>query len=172
MIIYKITNKINGKCYIGQTIKTLRERTLRHYRGNRQYIDKSIKKYGKDNFIVEELCTCDNMGELNELEQFTIEICDSQFPNGYNITSGGKNQHNFKMSNESKLKMSKKAKGRIPWNKGIPCREETKKKLSDVLMGRIISDETKKKMSIGTEPNSGSFKKGNIPWNKGLKKNK
>ncbi len=51
MTIYKIINKINGKIYIGQTVKTLDERLQSHYYGSRykqnSHLLKSIKKYGE-----------------------------------------------------------------------------------------------------------------------------
>ncbi len=59
--IYKITNKVNGKIYVGQTIKTLEERFQKHCWGTTEKdkyhlnmaIKKAIKKYGKENFIIE-----------------------------------------------------------------------------------------------------------------------
>jgi len=50
-----------------------------------------------------------------------------------------------KMKNTLKMKYPK---GRIPWNKGIPLSLKTKKKLSKILKGRILSEETKKKMGL------------------------
>ena len=59
--IYKITNKINGKVYVGQTTKTLKERFEKHCWGTTKKdsyhfnmaIKKAIKKYGKENFTIE-----------------------------------------------------------------------------------------------------------------------
>ena len=59
--IYKITNKINGKIYVGQTTKSLNERFQKHCWGTTQNdkyhlnmaIKKAIKKYGKENFAIE-----------------------------------------------------------------------------------------------------------------------
>lgn len=89
--IYKITNKINGKIYIGQTRTTLKARMNKHFSKARQAnvtgIDAAIKKYGKENFDVEVLCSCKEE-ELNDLEIFYINKYDS-YNSGYNLTLGG-----------------------------------------------------------------------------------
>jgi hypothetical protein len=68
-------------------------------------------------------------------------------------------------SEETKKKISQKLKGRIPWNKGKHLPKEMRKKLSEVLKGhgkgRYVSEETRKKLSEAL--------KGNIPWNKGIR---
>ena len=68
MIIYKITNKINGKIYIGQTIRTLRERFNAHSskNGSHTYIGRSIKAHGKENFLIEEIDKASDINELNK----------------------------------------------------------------------------------------------------------
>ena len=90
--IYKITNKINGKIYIGQTIMPIKNRMYKHYSQARTGkaitgIDAAIRKYGEDNFEVEQLVECPNE-DLNQQEQFYISKYKS-FENGYNLTIGG-----------------------------------------------------------------------------------
>lgn len=89
--IYKITNKISGKSYIGQTRTSLSERMNKHYsRANTDAttgIDFAIKKYGKENFSVEVLKECKEE-ELDNLERYYIEFYDT-YNNGYNLTLGG-----------------------------------------------------------------------------------
>jgi len=69
MILYKITNKINGKCYIGQTTGTLKERWRNHCRPtNCTALYRAIKKYGKDFFLVEDLASYTNLADLNNAE--------------------------------------------------------------------------------------------------------
>lgn len=89
--IYKITNLINNKSYIGQTKNTIKIRMYKHYSKAKQEnitgIDAAIKKYGKENFIIEELCQCQNQ-DLDELEKFYINKYDT-FNKGYNLTTGG-----------------------------------------------------------------------------------
>jgi group I intron endonuclease len=89
--IYKITNNINGKVYIGQTIQPIKERFYRHCARacsedeSNMAIHKAIRKYGKENFTLELLEETDN---LNEREIYYISKYDS-FKNGYNSTKGG-----------------------------------------------------------------------------------
>lgn len=102
--IYKITNKVNGKIYIGQTIKTIRARWNQHKRNAKYSLDhkeydhyfaRAILKYGPDNFIVEtleiiELETEELLkDELNRLEIHYIAQYDSM-KKGYNSNPGGK----------------------------------------------------------------------------------
>lgn len=91
-IIYKITNKINGKVYIGQTITPLNQRMSKHYsRANTEEnptgLHAAMKKYGRDNFDVEIVCEC-STEELDDKERYYIEFYDS-YNSGYNLTRGG-----------------------------------------------------------------------------------
>ena len=91
--IYKITNKVNNKVYIGQTVRTIEERYKKHlfearHRTNRPLYD-SMNHHGYDNFYVEQLVEAPNE-ELNDLEIFYISKYDATNPNcGYNLTTGG-----------------------------------------------------------------------------------
>lgn len=95
--IYKITNKINGKVYVGQTTKTLEERFQKHCWGttkNDKYhlnvaIKKAIKKYGKENFTIK-LIEETETSKLDEREVYWISFYDS-YNKGYNCTLGGQN---------------------------------------------------------------------------------
>ena len=91
-IIYKITNIINGKVYIGQTIRTFKER----YEGSientkNRHLKSAIEKYGVDAFVVDEqLDTAETKEELDRKEQYYIQLYGSdQRDKGYNIMSGG-----------------------------------------------------------------------------------
>ena len=91
--IYKITNKINGKIYIGQTIQKPIERFYQHCAKSAKGevlnmpIHKAILKYGKNNFSFEILETI-NKNKLNERERYWISYYDS-YNSGYNATFGG-----------------------------------------------------------------------------------
>ena len=86
--IYKITNKVNGKSYIGQTRYTIEFRWRQHlHKKDNTYFHNAIKKYGVDNFIVEKLEEC-NIEDLNEREIYYIAKYNT-FKDGYNLTIGG-----------------------------------------------------------------------------------
>lgn len=89
MLIYKVTNKINNKVYIGLTTTTLHQRRLEHERSKDQtHFHRAIKKYGKENFIWEILEECNDKEKLCELEKQYIKKYDS-IKQGYNCTTGG-----------------------------------------------------------------------------------
>ena len=91
--IYKITNTINGKSYIGQTIQNVKERFYQHCATkcskavSNMAIHRAIKKYGKSNFTVEVIEEIDSTN-LNDRERYWIRYYDS-YNNGYISTEGG-----------------------------------------------------------------------------------
>lgn len=91
--IYKITNTINGKYYIGQTIQNVKERFYQHCATkcskavSNMAIHRAIKKYGKSNFTVEVIEEIDS-ANLNDRERYWIKYYNS-YNNGYNSTKGG-----------------------------------------------------------------------------------
>lgn len=120
MIIYKITNKINGKVYIGQTIRSLEKRWECHqHQDNCTHIHRAIKKYGPENFTIEQIDVACTRDELDRKEQFWIEHYNSMMPNGYNLQTGGRH---CEFSDETKRKISLRL-------TGIKRSEETKKKI-------------------------------------------
>ncbi len=85
MIIYQITNKINGDFYIGKTSKSMVERFNRHFQNHKNgntYLYKAMRKYGFHNFQIEVL---EHTELLNEREMYWIETLNPQ----YNMTIGG-----------------------------------------------------------------------------------
>lgn len=95
--IYKITNQINGKIYIGKTLKTIPERWKEHCldykreRCEKRPLYDAMNKYGVENFIIEEVEKC-SPDILNDRETYWIEQYGS-FKNGYNATKGGDGKH-------------------------------------------------------------------------------
>lgn len=91
--IYKITNTINSKSYIGQTIQNVKERFYQHCATkcskavSNMAIHRAIKKYGKSNFTVEVIEEVESTN-LNDRERYWIRYYDS-YNNGYNSTEGG-----------------------------------------------------------------------------------
>lgn len=144
MIIYKITNKINGKIYIGQTTHSIEKRWKEHCRDNDGCsIHNAIRKYGKENFTVEQIDVVCDRDELNKKEQYWIKFYDSMNKEkGYNLTSGG---DHFEASEETKLKMSKALKGKFAGEKhpmwGKHHTEESKLKMSKSKKGKCVGEE-------------------------------
>jgi group I intron endonuclease len=88
-VVYKITNLINGKVYVGQTIQTPIIRYRRHCQPScKTAIGNAIKLYGKENFKFEVLASAFDYTSLNDLEKMLIIANNSLAPNGYNIDFG------------------------------------------------------------------------------------
>lgn len=104
-VIYKITNKINGKAYIGQTTTTISFRWKAHLRTKTcRYLHHAIVKYGQESFMIEELATCSSHEDLDLLERIVIEQEKTLVPYGYNLRTGG--HANSKLSDETKKRFS------------------------------------------------------------------
>lgn len=114
-LVYKITNKINNKIYIGWTGKTLEARWDRHKsdaiknRDNRKFYN-AIRKYGIDLWVIEVLMDNITIIEAKEKEKEFIKIFDS-YNSGYNSTLGGDGNNGIIMSEESNQKRSAALKG-------------------------------------------------------------
>ena len=136
--IYKITNLINGKIYIGQT-NNVKKRFTNHKRVKKPIItiDKAIKKYGSENFSFEIIEVCESFYEANYQEAWNIFIHSSMVPVGYNIAAGGRA---CACSEATKLKLS-------IINMGKKYSDEYKQQMSESCRGKIVSDETKQKLS-------------------------
>ena len=157
--IYKITNKIDNKCYIGQSVN-LKSRIkshksmLKHNNEDNPLLRKATKKYGYENFEIEILKYCKEE-ELDFYEQYYINYYKShKKENGYNIELGGnQNKH---LSKEQIEKMRKTKKGKLMGKEnpfyGRKHTEESKKKISEAkkgnkgCLGRFMSEETRKKI--------------------------
>jgi len=144
MIIYKITNKINNKIYIGQTVKSLKLRWKQHCNGNRHSLalSNAIKKYGIDGFNIEIVDFAENLEELNKKEEEYINKFNSLAPNGYNLMTGGIRP---KFSEESKKRMGRKG-SRHPLY-GKKHSEESKKKISESHKGKKLTKDHKLNIS-------------------------
>lgn len=91
--IYKITNKINGKFYIGLTTETLEKRWKNHIRASKKcdrHLYNSMRKYGIENFKIETIDETNDLEKLGELERKYISEYNSTDQSiGYNNTYGG-----------------------------------------------------------------------------------
>lgn len=106
-IIYKITNKTNGKVYVGQTKQELKDRLRQHRTERGSYpISNAIRKYGMDGFDVEVIDSATNPEELNKKEINYIRQFECLKPDGYNIRSGG---NSSPMAESTKRLLAEKA---------------------------------------------------------------
>lgn len=126
--IYKITNHINQKVYIGQT-KDISKRWYQHKKETEKeqpsmIVNSAMKKYGIDNFTIEIIVSCLDQNSANEAEEICIKQENSHISNGkgYNVSNGGS---------------------------VAPKTEEFKRKVSQTLMGHEVSQEARNKISKG-----------------------
>jgi len=144
MVIYKISNTVNGKLYIGQTTGKLGDRWADHKRyarqdGSRQTaLYSAMRKHGIENFHVEQIDSATTLDELNIKEETYIKALNTVAPNGYNLELGGKN----KMCHaETREKIAASLKGRPIKNrmngapKGRPVSEERRQRISETMTG-------------------------------------
>lgn len=95
MYIYKVTNIINGKSYIGKTTKSVDERWKLHLsdmkkKNDNNYFHNAIRKYGNENFEKSVIYECDDINILNLMETFKIMVNHThKSEGGYNVTWGG-----------------------------------------------------------------------------------
>lgn len=169
--IYKITNIVNRKMYIGQSIdmeQRWKEHIIHHRTGN-QILYKAMRKYGIENFKFEIQDIC-NEEDLNNLEIYYIwyfnTYVHSDSSIGYNMTTGGNTTKGFRLSDDTKLKISNSLKGKYSkeknYNYGKSLTKEQRQKISNTLRGKYcgdknpnygkkLSDETKSKISKSWE---------------------
>lgn len=116
--IYKITNKVNGKVYIGCSFD-IHSRWKRHISNNgKSLATKAIKKYGLINFCFEILLECPKIC-FDYWEKFYISQHNSIAPNGYNLMGGGR--YNVNIHQNTRKKISNALKGKSTCRKGVPC---------------------------------------------------
>ncbi|VWB06761.1 hypothetical protein BLA6863_00133 [Burkholderia lata] len=122
-IVYKVTNLIDGKIYVGQTVQTLWRRRRAHENVVAQstaYFHRALKKHGFENFLWEEVETCYSKEQLFAREIFWIEHFQCMAPAGYNSAEGGK---------------------------GGAYLESHKQRIAEAMRNRIVSPQTRAKLS-------------------------
>lgn len=138
--VYQTENLINNKKYIGFSSKTP-ETSLLYY-GSGYLLNTAIKKYGKENFIKTIIKEFNTIDEARKYEEYLIERCDAiNNINYYNLTKGG-----YGGFSENAIIKQRSA--------------ETRKKISESLKGRVVSNQTRKILSDKL--------KGTKPWNTGI----
>jgi group I intron endonuclease len=167
MLIYLITNKINGKMYVGQTSQPFRKRWNRHKspmnHRRSSYLFNAICKYGAENFNVETLAIVETKQEMDFYEKELIKFLDLRNPDkGYNLTDGGGGMLGFKLSDQTKEKMSRHVKSKEHCQKiseskmgnksrtGQKASEEEKRKRAGSLRGRKLSIQHVESLKLGS----------------------
>lgn len=140
--IYKVTNKVNNKFYIGKH-QTMNPNDS--YYGSGKAIMNSIRKYGKENFIKEILYDFDSEIEMNEQEKDLITEEFVSRSDTYNLGIGGEGGPHFKGRKHSRESIEKSINTRK--NNGMVVSIETRQKLSNKLKNRVFSEEHKRKLS-------------------------
>ena len=107
--LYKITNLLNNKSYIGITNRTPEERFAEHKRTNSSFIGRAIQSDGIENFTFEVILTDIEDNKISQLECEYIQKYNSLLPHGYNADLGGVEYH--KHSDYIKNIISNKGKG-------------------------------------------------------------
>jgi len=173
MFVYLVTNKINGKQYVGQhsgnDLQAYWGRCVIHAlngnHGRNRLLYRAIRKYGKDNFTIAPLVVVNSKWEMDRYEIGLIKAWDLQNKErGYNLAAGGQGTIGYKFSEEDLrrlsiahmgLKQSDETKEkRARRIRGIKRSEETKRKMSEAqkgnrnCLGRRMSDENRAKLSL------------------------
>lgn len=161
-IIYKAENTVNGKVYIGKTVKSLNLRKNSHRcdaysKSCNSVFHNAIRKHGWDSFEWTILCETDSESKLNALEKFYIASY-RKITECYNLTDGGGGLSGYKATDETRIKISKNhadCKGEKHPMYGKKHSKETCLKMSESkkgkknikLQGKKLSDEHKLKLS-------------------------
>lgn len=174
--IYRISNLLTGKQYIGRTKRAIEKRLNSHFyealsRKTNMYLHNSIRKYGKEYFVIEELEGGISENEISQKEVDWILKENTIQPNGYNEHAGG-NGGSLYASAELRKKFSNTRVQNLLqtpiYNKGVPMSDMQKKKLSKKLTGKTKTEEHTERLKtskrrtcylIDPEGNVKSFRK-------------
>jgi group I intron endonuclease len=145
MQVYRIVNAVNGKCYVGSTIRTSDRRFREHCSNARRGKQDSVlyaamRKHGVEAFSVETIAVADSYEHLMTLEIEAIAANGCVVPSGYNIVKGGRGDFGWTPSDETRAKMRAKKRGYIPWNKGRESTPEERARMSMSRKGAVLTD--------------------------------
>lgn len=126
-IVYLIENRINGKAYVGITVRTLAKRWTSHVCDSARYtwpLSNAIRKWGADAWDMEVLQTCETAAELKAAERYWIAKLGTHVStgDGYNVSLGGDGTF------------------------GVPCSEQRRARCREVNLGKRMSAETRAKI--------------------------
>lgn len=138
--IYCVTNKLNNKSYIGQSVNV--EKRWKDHTDNLNYSYKkfafqnAIVKYGPDNFIWQVIEEFETLDECNDAEEFYVAYFNTLAPNGYNLLPGGNNRKCHE-STKKKISETLKTTGSFVGKKG-PAHPNYGKKLSAARIAKLV----------------------------------
>jgi group I intron endonuclease len=167
--IYLIRNKVNNKCYVGQTIqKNVKNRWKAHICSKNTILSCAFARYGINNFEFSVITEVPD-DQLDEREINEIRERNTISPNGYNLEEGGNLGKVVHQS--SRVKMSEAKRGEKNYNFGRPRTEETKTKIGMAHKGLTHTDRTKaiisaKKRGTQLGENNSFFNKTHTPETK------
>lgn len=155
-IIYLLTNTVNGKQYVGQTSRGLEKRWIKHcqtaYRGSNQYLHRAIRKYEPKSFT-QEILEETTVEFANDREIYWISKLNTK-EIGYNMTNGGEGTQGYVPNEETRTKLSLIFSGKNNPHYGKTHTEKTKINLSlkklgenNPFYGKVLSDEHRMKIS-------------------------
>jgi group I intron endonuclease len=156
--LYRVTNLVNGKIYLGMTSRSVKFRWSQHVQSSlklkkRSAIAAAISAYGPQSFSVDLVCeVCGFESAANE-ERSLIKQYNCMAPLGYNLTTGGEKIYGFNLAVDSRRKMS-------AWQVGKVLSEETKRKIGLGNTGKVFSAEHRKKLSakLSLRPRTEAFR--------------
>ncbi|ETT37032.1 hypothetical protein C161_11003 [Paenibacillus sp. FSL R5-192] len=166
--IYVITNKVNGKRYVGYTSKGYESRFNDHIKQSRgsseRYLCRAIRKYGKDQFYTELIEQVETLAEAAEREKHFIgkmkTFAHNKDAHGYNATLGGEGMNGAVFSKETRKKISVTHKKRGSWSG-----ESNPKYGKGHLVSGINHPLFGTKMSIDTKEKIGNSNRGRLKGN-------
>lgn len=85
--VYKVTNSLNGKIYVGQTKQAIEKRFIQHLHADSP-LGQAMRQCGAENFTIEVIEECKTQEKANERERFWIKVLNCKVPNGYNLRNG------------------------------------------------------------------------------------
>jgi len=177
MIIYQIYCRSNNKSYIGITNNLKRRMTVHKNSTADTVLNRTVLKYGKDNFTLNIIDRCKTWEEACKKERWYIKELNTHVPNGLNMTDGGEGVFGLKHSEKTKLQMSVSHKGKRSGmygktgpNLGKKFSEETRKRISESRIGIEPWNKDKKCPQLNGEGNGFFGKSHSLETKKHLSK--
>jgi len=145
MFLYVVTNRVNGKQYVGITNDVIRRKRF-HFSGHgSKLLHHAIKKYGRHNFDFNTWYEGDECF-IKMMECSIIVALGTRAPHGYNLTWGGDGTRGLRLTDETRKKLSAAHKGQVTWMRGRRHTPEARQKMRQAW---------KQKCKIGAKSPSG-----------------